>query len=155
MDFLTLIKALNDSKAQAQAAAQAALAEAIEYANSLAYSDANLVVTEMDKNLSVGLLLNALRQHVWDNEADTSICEYGSVTLNNSAKFPFNDSQQTVALQNTQRNTKYIVIVDDVTAGNIGDIIVTDKQVNGFKIAYTGSAASATVKYTVIGGFIK
>ena len=155
MDFLTLIKALNYSKAQAQAAAQAALAEAIEYANSLAYSDANLVVTEMDKNLSVGLLLNAFRQHIWQNEDDALICEDGTVSMTNTQKFPFNDSQKTVALVKTQKNTKYVVIVDDVTAGNIGDIVVTDKQVNGFKIAYTGSAASATAKYTVIGGIIK
>jgi len=39
--------------------------------------------------------------------------------------------------------------------GNPGEIVVSDKLVNGFKIAHTGSAPSVTIKYTVIGGVLK
>lgn len=39
--------------------------------------------------------------------------------------------------------------------GNVGEIVVTDKLTNGFKLAFTGSASSVTVKYTVIGGYLK
>lgn len=35
---------------------------------------------------------------------------------------------------------------------NVGDIIVYDKQVNGFKVKYTGSAASVDLKLYVQGG---
>ena len=35
---------------------------------------------------------------------------------------------------------------------NVGDVVVYDKQVNGFKIAFTGSAKSVTVRCFVQGG---
>ena len=36
--------------------------------------------------------------------------------------------------------------------GEVGNVIVTDKQLNGFKIAFTGSAKNVTIKYYVQGG---
>ena len=49
------------------------------------------------------------------------------------------------------------MIIAEVTsvAGNVGDINVSDRLTNGFKMAFTGGAKSVTVKYYVIGGFIK
>ena len=49
------------------------------------------------------------------------------------------------------------MILAEVTtvAGNIGEIVVSDKLTNGFKLAYTGGAKTVTVKYYVIGGFLK
>ena len=38
--------------------------------------------------------------------------------------------------------------------GNIGEVQVSDRQVNGFKLSYTGSAPSAEITYMVIGGFV-
>ena len=50
----------------------------------------------------------------------------------------------------------YIVITEVVNAnGNVGEITVSDKLINGFKLAFTGSATAVTVKYTVIGGLLR
>ena len=88
----------------------------------------------------------------WDTLHSTQIT--GQVTLTNSLEFPFNDSAQTVTIA-TQANAKYVVLTEIVSAaGNPGEIEVSDKLNNGFKLAFTGSASSVTVKYTVIGGFI-
>ena len=54
-----------------------------------------------------------------------------------------------------QRYTKdYAVTVEaeSLDKGAVGDIIVSDKLLNGFKVAYTGSAASVKVKCYVQGG---
>lgn len=116
-------------------------------------SDTSII--DKDGDLASALLINALRQHFWKNEADALICEEGSKVLSNSARFPFNNSQESVALVNTQRNTKYVVIADVTSAtGNAGEVAVTDKQVNGFKLAFNGGASSATVHYIVIGGIL-
>ena len=111
-------------------------------------------VINEDGDIASTLIINRLRQHIWQNNDEALICEEGTVTLTNTQKFPFNDSRVSVALAKTQKDTKYVVVTDVQTvAGNIGDVTVTDKQVNGFKIGYSGGAASVTVKYYVIGGF--
>ena len=111
-------------------------------------------VINEDGDIASTLIINRLRQHIWQNEDEALTCEEGTVTLTNTQKFPFNDSRVSVALAKTQKDTKYVVVTDVQTvAGNIGDVTVTDKQVNGFKIGYSGGAASVTVKYYVIGGF--
>ena len=113
-------------------------------------------VIDEDGDIASTLIINRLRQHIWQNEADAPLCECGSVTLNNSSKFPFNNSKQSVALVKQQANNNYAVIAwTESEAGNIGDIQVTEKQVNGFKVSYSGSAATAVVNYIVIGGIVK
>ena len=151
MDFITLAQA----KKYAKALIDALDLNVEQLGEDVGLLEDDVIIVDADGDLATTLIMNRLRQHIWQNEDDALICEDGTVSMTNTQKFPFNDSQKTVALVKTQKNTKYVVIVDDVTAGNVGDIVVTDKQVNGFKIAYTGSAASATAKYTVIGGFIK
>lgn len=82
--------------------------------------------------------------------------ETGTVTLTNTAKYPFNNSKQTVALSANRDTGNYVVVVEVTAAsGNVGEIIVSDQLVNGFKIEYTGSASSATISYKVIGGWSK
>lgn len=77
----------------------------------------------------------------------------GTVTLTNSQKFPFNDSQVTVPISVERNNTNYIVDYEvSAASGNVGDVIVSAKLVNGFKIEFTGSATSVTIKYQVLGG---
>lgn len=76
-------------------------------------------------------------------------------TLKNNQKYPFNDSKATVALGagNDRNNKDYTVIVEaEPTDGFVGDIVVTDKLTNGFKVAYTGSAKSVKIKCYVQGG---
>mgnify|MGYP001860381644 FL=1 len=76
-------------------------------------------------------------------------------TLTNSQKYPFNNSTKTLALgnANVRNNKDYTVIVEaEAEDGFVGDIVVTDKMLNGFKLAYTGSASSVNVKCYVQGG---
>lgn len=76
-------------------------------------------------------------------------------TLTNSKKYPFNDSVKTIALgnANVRNNKDYTVIVEAQAAdGFVGDIVISDKMLNGFKIAFTGSASSVSVKCYVQGG---
>ena len=80
--------------------------------------------------------------------------EVGTVALTNTLAYPFNDSVKTVSLATKRDTTDYDVSVDAAGAGGggIGHVIVSDKQVNGFKIAFTGGAKSVSVKYVVTGG---
>ena len=89
-------------------------------------------------------------------DSEVPVSESGQTTLTNTKKFPFNDSQKSVALAKTQADINYTVTPEIVSAvGNPGEIVVSDKQVNGFKLAHTGSATSVVVKYIVIGGVVK
>lgn len=89
------------------------------------------------------------QRDIKDNKA-----EVGTVTLTNTQEYPFNNSKNTVALvEGRNKVNGYEVSVDIVTAdGPVGDIIVSDKLTNGFKIEYTGSAKNVTVKYFLRGG---
>lgn len=111
----------------------------------------------IDAHTAVDLLVNALRQVEWrtsDLEAQTAP-EINSVTLNNTLTFPFNDSRASVALAKARDNTSYVVEILNVavTGGCAGDIEITDRLVNGFKMEFTGSASKVVVTYAVIGGF--
>lgn len=81
--------------------------------------------------------------------------ESGTVTLTNTLTYPFNNSNKTVTIAAVRDTTDYTVDID-TGAGNasIGRVVVYDKLKNGFKIAFTGGAASVTVKYTVRGGIL-
>ncbi len=81
--------------------------------------------------------------------------EIKTITLTNSLKFPFNNSIQTVALTTVRKNLNYDVDCE-VTAynGNVGEIVVSDKQLNGFKVEFTGSATSVTLKIRIQGGML-
>lgn len=109
----------------------------------------NMEVGISDAHAALGLLLNFARQNAW-------MVERGQVDLTNTGIYPINNSAKTVALATVQDVTDYIVVAEKVTAaGNVGEIVATDKLANGFKLGYTGSAPSATIKYTVIGGMMK
>lgn len=77
------------------------------------------------------------------------------VQLTNSQKYPFNSSIKTIALQQSRNHLNYTVEAEvlERNGGFAGDIVVSGKLVNGFKIAYTGSAASVKLKVFVKGGF--
>jgi|AGTN01.2.fsa_nt_gi hypothetical protein len=81
--------------------------------------------------------------------------EVKTVTLNNTQTFPFNSSQQSVPITAVRNNLNYDVICE-VTAftGNIGEIVVSDRQLNGFKVEFTGSATSVTLKIRIQGGML-
>lgn len=82
--------------------------------------------------------------------------EVRTVTLSNSLKYPFNNSQQTVSMATARNTLNYDVAVEvtSATGGEVGDIAVTDKQLNGFKLAYSGSATSVAFKIRIKGGML-
>lgn len=79
--------------------------------------------------------------------------ESGEITLTNSQKYPFNNSVKTVALKLTMDTTDYTVETDVLSSdGEVGRVIISDRQKNGFKVAFTGSAKTAKIRFFVKGG---
>lgn len=77
-----------------------------------------------------------------------------STTLTNSQVYPFNNSKKTLSLSVKRNSLDYTVEVEAVAVGTgfVGDIIVSDKQLNGFKVEHTGSAKNVSIKCYVKGG---
>ena len=101
------------------------------------------------------LMLAILLENVKQNKQAVSAVEGEliEVTLKNSNGFYFNNSANTIALSKIRNSLDYRVFTEvqgNVT--NVGDVMVYDKQLNGFKIAYTGSAKSVSLKCYVQGG---
>ena len=117
----------------------------------------NLEKGVYDAHAAELIMINALRQAGWRIEAleKATDQETGEVTLTNTQEFPFNNSIVTVPLTITRDNLNYVVVVISTTptGGPAGDVEITERQVNGFKVAFTGSASTVKVKYAVIGGF--
>lgn len=81
--------------------------------------------------------------------------EIMTVTLTNSQSYPFNNSQKAVSLKNARNHMNYTVETEIMSFedGFPGDIVISDKLLNGFKVAHTGSAKSVVLKIYVKGGF--
>lgn len=106
-----------------------------------------------DNEIATQLLLAQSQQQKWKTD-DFLKVDTGTVTLTNTLAFPFNNSIKSVALSDERFNTDYTIYTEIVSAeGIVGDIEISDKLINGFKIAYTGSAKSVTVKYYITGGY--
>ena len=119
----------------------------------------NIEAGVVDAHAAVNIILNALRQTQWrvdDVEswiAHHKIVEFGEAELSNTQKFPFNNSMKSIVLS-TAQSGDYIVETEVVEFdGNVGEVEVSSKLSNGFKLAYTGSASYAVIDYIVIGGF--
>jgi len=91
------------------------------------------------------------RNRKYDGEL---VREEGTVVLTNTKKFPFNNSEKTVSLEIKRGTADYTVYCEvvSVSGGCVGDINVSDKMQNGFKIQFDGDAKSVSIKYTVKGG---
>lgn len=107
--------------------------------------------------------LHIIRQRLKEDEVDGRLSahdkeftpETGTITLTNSLKFPFNNSQQTVNIATVRKNLNYdVTYIVTAATGLVGDIVISDKQLNGFKIAFEGSGTSVTIAYKVKGGMI-
>ncbi|MEY8330225.1 hypothetical protein AALB81_13010 [Lachnospiraceae bacterium 48-33] len=85
--------------------------------------------------------------------ADQVATEEKTVTLTNTQRYPFNNSTQTIALS-TVRNFADYTVEAEITdhEGNVGEVRIFDRMLNGFKVAYDGSAKSATIKLRIKGG---
>lgn len=85
--------------------------------------------------------------------ADQVATEEKAVTLSNSQSYPFNNSTQTIALSTVRNFTDYTVEAEITDhEGNVGEVRIFDRMLNGFKVAYDGSAKTATVKLRIKGG---
>lgn len=104
--------------------------------------------TEMAALALIGAMHN--RQEVEDLAGDVM-----EATLANSETYPFNNSEKTISLARKRNHKNYTVSADvmDYSGGFPGEIVVTDKLENGFKISFTGSARNVKLKIFVKGGF--
>ena len=131
-----------------------------------------LLDQEHFNNMEEGILENRLLADevlriARQNQADIVALqgEVHTVTLKRTAAYPANSDQQTVNLIQRRVSVHYTVDahITSVTlpdgtvkkgniAGVAGNIIITDKLVNGFKVEYTGAAKAVTVELIVRGG---
>lgn len=97
----------------------------------------------------VGQCVHQLSQKVEGLEG-----EQIETTLTNTQAFPFNNSKKTVNLSKNRNTKNYSVIVEvlEWTGGGVGEIRISDKLLNGFKIEYTGAASSVKVNCIIQGG---
>ena len=135
----------------------------------------DLVLSEADFDLASRIILIKVRDNADRITANTeniaantesiaaAVAEYHAefaveektVSLSNSASYPFNNSKTAVALSPARVTQNYTVSTEVTNAdGNVGEVEITDKQLNGFKVAFTGSAKSVTLKIKIRGGII-
>ena len=94
-------------------------------------------------------------QHQAATDAEV-LGETKTVTLANTAAYPFNstvDTPVTVALSTTRKNLYYTVeatVADH--AGEVGNIHITNKALNGFKVSFDGSGKNVTLTLRIKGG---
>lgn len=81
--------------------------------------------------------------------------EIKTQSMSNSLIYPFNNSSTSISLQYVRANIDYTVQYEamSITGGFLGEIIISDKTINGFRVSYTGSATSVTLKMYIKGGF--
>ena len=127
--------------------------EIVQQGTPLNASNMNLLDEEAMQGVMTGLLtaqfVHQLSQKVAGLEG-----EQIEVTLTNAQKYPFNNSKTTVNLSTSRNTKKYSVTVEveEYTGGGVGDIEISEKLLNGFKIAFTGGASSVKVLCTIRGG---
>lgn len=122
----------------------------------------NLEDGVQDASVATAILGWGNLQQQRQNEAEASrmnsetLGETKTVTLKNTANYPFNssvDSPTSVALTTT-RKSLYYTVEAEVTdhTGEVGEIHITDKALNGFKVSFDGRGTSATVILRIKGG---
>ena len=118
-----------------------------------------------DGQVLTGAAMDDIDEAVYDLTEDDEIhnaqlaqlrsSESATKVLTNNLAYPFNNSKASVALMNARDNIRYHVEIISVNAagGPAGEIKITDRQTNGFKMEYTGSASTVSVTYAVTGGY--
>lgn len=123
----------------------------------------NMEVGIADANFAAQILVEGylqLRRTQEHNDAELFaevLGETHTVTLTNGKAFPFNStvsSPVSVALKQNRRNLYYSVEATavKVNGGLLGDIHITGKALNGFKVSFDGSAKSVTLELKIKGG---
>lgn len=118
----------------------------------------NMEVGIQDANLSEHILAWFYRHKMlhYDIMDEETAGELHEVTLTNNQRFPFNstvDNPATIALTTTRRNLFYSVEAEVLEhTGLVGEIQISNKALNGFKVAYTGSGSSVKLALRIKGG---
>ena len=114
----------------------------------------NLLDTAALQAIMMGSLNTSLLRQLSD-KVEAQAGEQIEVTLTNTQQYPFNNSNKAVQLGTNRNKKNYTVLVEVLSSegGGVGEILVTNKLLNGFQIAYTGAASSVTVNCIVQGGF--
>ena len=87
--------------------------------------------------------------------ADSALGERQTITLKNTDDYPFNNSKITVSLKKSKSTSNYMVfaeLIGKTGGGSVGDITISDKMLNGFKIEFSGAAKTVTLNIAVTGG---
>ena len=124
----------------------------IQAGTPISHKNMNNMEERIDGN-EVGLL--NLLQYLRQNTRSIANVEGEAITvsLTNTKKYPFNNSDKLVTLKKVRDNLDYTVFVEVTSkVGNIEKVEVFDKQLNGFKVKYSGSASAAELKVYVRGG---
>ena len=102
-------------------------------------------------NLFTEFLAEVLRKQ--GKKLDNVSGDIIETTLTNTQGAFFNNSVKTIALPVKRDTLDYIVDLEvQGDVHNVGDIVVYDKQVNGFKVKFTGSATTVSLKLYIHGG---
>lgn len=112
---------------------------------------------KMEAGISDAALAHAIRTFAAIQQGFEMDYEVQKLSLNcaaNGGHWPFNNAESAVALEIMRNNTDYTVDID-VTAysgGGLGNIHITDKALNGFKVCHDGSATAVEVTLKIRGG---
>lgn len=128
--------------------------EIIQKGTPLNAANMNLLDTAALQAIMMGSLNTSLLRQLSD-KVEAQAGEQIEVTLTNTQQYPFNNSNKAVQLGTNRNKKNYTVLVEVLSSegGGVGEILVTNKLLNGFQIAYTGAASSVTVNCIVQGGF--
>lgn len=128
--------------------------EIVQEGTPLNAANMNLLDTAALQAIMMGSLNTSLLRQLSD-KVEAQAGEQIEVTLTNSQQYPFNNSNKAVQLGTNRNKKNYTVLVEVLSSegGGVGEILVTNKLLNGFQIAYTGAASSVTVNCIVQGGF--
>lgn len=128
--------------------------EVVQEGTPLNAANMNLLDTAALQAIMMGSLNTSLLRQLSD-KVEAQAGEQIEVTLTNSQQYPFNNSNKAVQLGTNRNKKNYTVLVEVLSSegGGVGEILVTNKLLNGFQIAYTGAASSVTVNCIVQGGF--
>ena len=108
-------------------------------------------------DVSVAQLLFVFGNYHHQKQVDQEVeGEKITITLENSERQPFNstiDNPKSVALTKVRSNRFYSVEAEvSYSDGLPGEIVISDKTLNGFKVAFTGSAKRIIMVLRVKGG---
>ena len=101
-----------------------------------------------------GRRLDALEKAGTGGGGDTTQ-EVQEITITaGSDPWPFGITTQSVTLGTVRRNTNYTVdaYVKSYSGGALGDVVVSDKGTNNFKVKHDGSATTVTLVLKITGG---